>query len=204
MPSPAPPLPGTGADGGGRASGASGEGDGTGSEGYSLVSEYWGNGLSIYDPEGNKIHTVMAGGVVPRPMGSCFHYRWTRGWYSEPRHVKKLRSWAISECLDHIRADDQFTDCISVGPGTNGSQLWDSAFAAQAFLEAGIYNDKSDLDEHVEDQRMFDCVNVLLKMQNTNGGYASNETKRGGAILEILNPSQVFSVLEYLCKKTCM
>eukprot|EP00731_Ephydatia_muelleri_P038332 Em0723g3a len=55
--------------------------------------------------------------------------------YSEPRHVKKLRSWAVSECLDHIRADDQFTDCISVGPGTNGSQLWDSAFAAQAFLE---------------------------------------------------------------------
>ena len=55
------------------ASGTSGEGDGTGGEGYSLVSEYWGNGLSIYDPEGNKIHTVMAGGVVPRPMGSCFH-----------------------------------------------------------------------------------------------------------------------------------
>eukprot|EP00731_Ephydatia_muelleri_P039122 Em1124g1a len=27
-------------------------------EGYSLVSECWGNCLSIYDPEGNKIHTV--------------------------------------------------------------------------------------------------------------------------------------------------
>ena len=27
-------------------------------EGYSLVSEYWGNSLSIYDSEGNKIHTV--------------------------------------------------------------------------------------------------------------------------------------------------
>ena len=34
----------------------------------------------------------------------------------EPWHVKKLRSWAVSECLDHIRADDQFTDCISIGP----------------------------------------------------------------------------------------
>eukprot|EP00731_Ephydatia_muelleri_P035528 Em0132g7a len=72
MASPAPPLPGTGADGGGRASGTSGEGDGTGGKGYSLVSEYWGNGLSIYDPEGNKIHTVMAGGVIPRPMGVMF------------------------------------------------------------------------------------------------------------------------------------
>eukprot|EP00731_Ephydatia_muelleri_P037499 Em0488g3a len=54
MASPAPPLPGTGADGGGRASGTSGEGDGTGGKGYSLVSEYWGNGLSIYDPEGTR------------------------------------------------------------------------------------------------------------------------------------------------------
>ncbi|KAL5496490.1 hypothetical protein EMCRGX_G012787 [Ephydatia muelleri] len=27
-------------------------------EGYSLVSEQGGNCLSIYDPEGNKIHTV--------------------------------------------------------------------------------------------------------------------------------------------------
>ena len=27
-------------------------------EGYNLVSECWGNCLSIYDPEGNKIHTV--------------------------------------------------------------------------------------------------------------------------------------------------
>ena len=72
MASPAPPLPGTGADGGGRASGTSGEGDGTGGEGYSLVSEYWGNGLSIYDPEGNKIHTVMAVVWFPGPWGHVF------------------------------------------------------------------------------------------------------------------------------------
>ena len=72
MPSPAPPLPGTGADGGGRASGTSGEGDGTGGEGYSLVSEYWGNGLSIYDPEGNMIHTVMAVVWFPGLWGHVF------------------------------------------------------------------------------------------------------------------------------------
>ena len=46
-------------DADGRASGASGESDGTDCEGYSLVSEYWGNCLSIYDPEGNKIHIGM-------------------------------------------------------------------------------------------------------------------------------------------------
>eukprot|EP00731_Ephydatia_muelleri_P036927 Em0356g2a len=152
MASPAPPLPGTGADGGGRASGTSGEGDGTGGEGYSLVSEYWGNGLSIYDPEGNKIHTVMAVGGGSQAYGVMFSL-WALTTHScGTLHLLHKLSW-------------------------------------------------SDLDEHVEDQTMFDCVNVLLKMQNTNGGYASNETKRGVAILEILNPSQV---LKYLCKKTCM
>ena len=27
-----------------------------------------------------------------------------------------LRSWAASECLEQIKADDQFTHCISIGP----------------------------------------------------------------------------------------
>ncbi|KAL5488896.1 hypothetical protein EMCRGX_G017910 [Ephydatia muelleri] len=145
----------------------------------------------------------------------------------EPWHVKKLRSWAVSECLDHIRADDQFTDCISVGPISKVIQMlvrWHAdgpdseAFKTHvpenppnyskyyrqmskgAFpfstVECGwvvsdcmaeglksfmmLQEKCSDLnDEHVEDQRMLDCVNVLLKMQNTNGGYASYETKRG-------------------------
>ena len=44
----------------------------------------------------------------------------------------------------------------------------------------------------------------LLNMQNTNGGYASYETKRGGALLEILNPSEVFGMLvENMCV-TCV
>ena len=32
----------------------------------------------------------------------------------------------------------------------------------------------------------------LLGMQNANGGYSSYETKRGGTLLELLNPSEVF------------
>ena len=36
-------------------------------EGYSLVSEWIGNCLSIYDPEGNKIHTVKN---LKNPIGA--------------------------------------------------------------------------------------------------------------------------------------
>ena len=31
-------------------------------------------------------------------------------------HIGYLRSWAVSECLTQIRADDCFTHCISIGP----------------------------------------------------------------------------------------
>ena len=40
--------------------------------GYSLVSEYSGNCLSIYDPEGNKIHTV---GNLENPYGTALDPR---------------------------------------------------------------------------------------------------------------------------------
>ncbi|XP_053483287.1 lanosterol synthase isoform X1 [Ictalurus furcatus] len=142
--------------------------------------------------------------------------------------------------------------------GTNGSQLWDTAFAVQAFLEAGAQNDPrfaqclmkahqffnltqvkenppdyikyyrqmnkggfpfstrdcgwivadctaeglksvmllqeqcGFITEHIPSQRLFDAVNVLLSMRNSDGGFATYETKRGGKLLELLNPSEVF------------
>jgi len=32
----------------------------------------------------------------------------------------------------------------------------------------------------------------LLSMKNSNGGFATYETKRGGVMLELLNPAEVF------------
>ncbi|XP_068602497.1 lanosterol synthase [Brachionichthys hirsutus] len=142
--------------------------------------------------------------------------------------------------------------------GTNGSQLWDTCFAVQAFLEAGALDDpgltKCLTDAHrfltvtqipenppeyhkyyrqmskggfpfstrdcgwivadctaeglksvmllqdlcpaigrpVAPGRLYDAVNVLLSMRNPDGGFATYETKRGGKLLELLNPSEVF------------
>ena len=41
-------------------------------EGYSLVSEWSGNCISIYDPEGNKIHTV---GSLKNYWGTALDHR---------------------------------------------------------------------------------------------------------------------------------
>ncbi|KAM6131595.1 LOW QUALITY PROTEIN: lanosterol synthase [Phoenicopterus ruber ruber] len=218
----------------------------------------------------------------------------------EAHHSTHLRQRAIAELYDHIKADDRFTKCISIGPisktinmlvrwfvdgkdspafqehvsripdylwlgldgmkmqGTNGSQLWDTAFAIQAFVEAEaqkmpeftsclqnayeflrftqIPENPPDYQKYyrhmnkggfpfstrdcgwivadctaeglksvmllqekcpfiaklVPPERLFDAVNVLLSMRNSDGGFATYETKRGGHLLELLNPSEVF------------
>ncbi|KAL7385423.1 hypothetical protein ABVT39_021673 [Epinephelus coioides] len=142
--------------------------------------------------------------------------------------------------------------------GTNGSQLWDTCFAVQAFLEAGAQDNSiladclrdahrfltitqipenppeyqkyyrqmnkggfpfstrdcgwivadctaeglksvmllqelcPSISQHVSSERLYDAVNVLLSMRNSDGGFATYETKRGGRLLELLNPSEVF------------
>ncbi|XP_064371487.1 lanosterol synthase-like [Dromaius novaehollandiae] len=48
------------------------------------------------------------------------------------------------------------------------------------------------LTKPVPSERLFDAVNVLLSMRNSDGGFGTYETKRGGRLLELLNPSEVF------------
>ncbi|KAF4581561.1 Lanosterol synthase (Oxidosqualene--lanosterol cyclase) [Pleurotus pulmonarius] len=142
--------------------------------------------------------------------------------------------------------------------GTNGSQLWDTGFAAQAVVETGLadleenkastlniltwivdsqmtenpkhyesayrhstkgawgfstkeqnytlsdctgeglkavlylQNKWSDSPKLMSDRRIFDSVDLMIGMQNSDGGFASYEKIRGPRILEALNPSEVF------------
>ncbi|XP_065417261.1 lanosterol synthase-like isoform X3 [Chrysemys picta bellii] len=75
--------------------------------------------------------------------------------------------------------------------GTNGSQLWDTVFAVQAFLEAGAQNDPA-FASCLRRAHEFLRITQLLSMRNPDGGFATYETKRGGRLLELLNPSEVF------------
>ncbi|KAK1925398.1 terpenoid cyclases/protein prenyltransferase alpha-alpha toroid [Papiliotrema laurentii] len=149
--------------------------------------------------------------------------------------------------------------------GTNGSQLWDLAFLAQAAVETGLADldenremckgildwlDKAQIREnpkHYEDayrhrtkgawgfstpeqgytvsdcaaeglkgviamqslgytkepvtrERMRDCIDTILSMQNPNGGFASYELQRGSEKMEYLNAAEVFGniMVDYL------
>ncbi|MED6209026.1 Cycloartenol synthase [Stylosanthes scabra] len=46
--------------------------------------------------------------------------------------------------------------------------------------------------EAIETERLFDAANVLLSMQNTNGGYGTCELTRSYEWLEVLNPIETF------------
>uniref|UniRef100_A0A3Q3NPX0 Terpene cyclase/mutase family member n=1 Tax=Labrus bergylta TaxID=56723 RepID=A0A3Q3NPX0_9LABR len=81
--------------------------------------------------------------------------------------------------------------------GTNGSQLWDTCFAVQAFLEVTQKHQlifcRADIIKNYKQMlfpQMFSFL--LLSMRNPDGGFATYETKRGGKLLELLNPSEVF------------
>ncbi len=61
----------------------------------------------------------------------------------------------------------------------------------------------------MESSRLRMAIELILSMQNPDGGWASYEKKRGGDWLEHLNPSQVFSAImvdhSYVeCSSACM
>jgi len=51
----------------------------------------------------------------------------------------------------------------------------------------------------VSKRRMCDAVDLMLSLQNPNGGFASYEPIRGPTWLEMLNPAEVFGniMVEY-------
>ncbi|KAF7308670.1 Terpene cyclase/mutase family member [Mycena chlorophos] len=68
-------------------------------------------------------------------------------------------------------------------------------------LKAVLYLQKqlSFTPQLISDRRIFDAVDLLLTLQNSNGGFASYEPIRGPHWLEWLNPAEVFGniMIEY-------
>ncbi|KAK9909494.1 hypothetical protein WJX75_003160 [Coccomyxa subellipsoidea] len=61
----------------------------------------------------------------------------------------------------------------------------------------------------ISDERLFDCVNVILSYQNGDGGWATYENTRSYSALELINPSETFGdiVIDYSyveCASACM
>uniref|UniRef100_A0A1A8LCF6 Lanosterol synthase (2,3-oxidosqualene-lanosterol cyclase) n=1 Tax=Nothobranchius pienaari TaxID=704102 RepID=A0A1A8LCF6_9TELE len=101
----------------------------------------------------------------------------------EAHHSTTLREKAVRELYEHIQADDRFTKCISIGPISKTINML-SVMLLEELCPS--------IRHHFTPERLYDAVNVLLSMRNRDGGFATYETKRGGKLLELLNPSEVF------------
>jgi squalene cyclase len=62
---------------------------------------------------------------------------------------------------------------------------------ASAF-ERGLSCSHSFAPKLVSQDRMQDAIDLLLGMQNSHGGLGTYELIRGSALLEYLNPAEVF------------
>lgn len=62
-------------------------------------------------------------------------------------------------------------------------------------LKAVMYlNRMPFINKTISDERVFQGIDVLLNMQNADGGFASYEFRRGPFWLEYMNPSEVFGM----------
>ncbi|CAO1617940.1 unnamed protein product [Parajaminaea phylloscopi] len=62
-----------------------------------------------------------------------------------------------------------------------------------------LQKEQMGLEKQVPIERLYDSVDLLVSMQNADGGFASYETINGPAVLEWINPAEVFGgiMIEY-------
>ncbi|KAL4808151.1 terpene synthase [Aspergillus unguis] len=188
------------------------------------------------------------------PVNKAFHM--VSVWYSDGANSSRMRRHR-EKIPSYMWVGEKGMTCS----GTNGVQVWDTAFSIQAMVEAGTamlpdfrptlkhaleYLDISQLredladayrqprkggwpfstrdngyivsdcsaealkavlmlqeechyDKIISDDRLRDCVDSLLLMQNPDGGFSSYEPTRSSTLLEYLNASEVFDriMVEY-------
>nr|UXE43252.1 cycloartenol synthase 2 [Camellia sasanqua] len=124
-----------------------------------------------YGPTLMKAHTYIKNSQVLDDCPGNLHF-----WY---RHISK-GAWPFSTA-EH---GWPISDCTAEG------------------LKAALLLSKlpSDIvDEPLDAKRLYDAVNVILSLQNSDGGFATYELTRSYSWLELLNPAETFGdiVIDY-------
>lgn len=107
----------------------------------------------------------------------------------------------ISQVLENAPDGEKFYRHISKGawPFSTRDHGWPISDCTGEGLKATLALQGKELkytyigeESYISDQRLKDCVNVILSLQNKNGGWATYELTRSYAWVEVLNPSEVF------------
>ena len=104
-----------------------------------------------------------------------------------------------SQIKDEVPNGKKFFRHASIGgwPFSTLEHGWPIADCTAEALKATInIHREKDLvlneDSTISKKRLFQAADLLLTWQNSDGGWATYENKRGGSWLELLNPSEIF------------
>ncbi|CAH2061373.1 unnamed protein product [Thlaspi arvense] len=141
--------------------------------------------------------------------------------------LSKLRNWALKRVMQHIHYEDETSHYICIGPvnkirrntcGDPGlwyrhpskggwgfstaDNPWPVSDCTAEALKAALLLSQMPVNivgEAMLEENLFDAVNNILSLQNTNGGFASYELTRSYPWLETINPSETFGdiIIDY-------
>ncbi|HUU03062.1 MAG TPA: terpene cyclase/mutase family protein [Myxococcota bacterium] len=98
--------------------------------------------------------------------------------------------------------------CRGGWPFSNRAHGWPITDCTSEGFKSAVELEKFTGDS-IDEDLLADSVKLILSFQNGDGGWSSYERQRGGAWLELLNPSQVFGdiMVDYSyveCTSACM
>ncbi|KAF5934817.1 hypothetical protein HYC85_025946 [Camellia sinensis] len=116
-------------------------------------------------------------------------------------HTYIKNSQVLDDCPGNL---DFWYRHISKGawPFSTADHGWPISDCTAEGLKAALLLSKlpSDIvDEPLDAKRLYDAVNVILSLQNSDGGFATYELTRSYSWLELLNPAETFGdiVIDY-------
>ncbi|ADO73188.1 2,3-oxidosqualene cyclase [Stigmatella aurantiaca] len=116
------------------------------------------------------------------------------------RHRRMLEEAArfieANQVLEDTREPQRFFRHPSKGgwPFSTRDHGWPISDCTAEGLKASLVLEPLGLNR-VPQARLQDAVQLILSMQNEDGGWATYELQRGPKVLELLNPSDVFSTI---------
>lgn len=76
--------------------------------------------------------------------------------------------------------------------------------AAEGLKTVLLLQESGSFGKPISDDRIYDCIDTILTMQNSDGGFASYELVRASYLLELLNPAEVFDrIMTEYCYVEC-
>lgn len=109
--------------------------------------------------------------------------------------IKAAKFVDCAQVLEDVQHPEKYYRHISKGawPFSTRDHGWPIADCTSEGLKAALLLKKHcKFTDPLADQRIFDAVNVILSLQNKDGGWATYELKRGPDWVELLNPAEVF------------